>query len=148
MKKKIYLFNLLIGLFFAPFAVAEYECEPTPQMFLGNSYKPITQTSTELGKGFHVRGTVFSAVDCMQIPSAKIQYWQAGKNGKYEDRFYAQQVANEKGQFGFETEYPGTNPPHIHFIITAPGYKTLTTQWVSKGFRDRVTLYLTMEPVK
>ena len=129
-------------------AAAEYACEPSPTSFLGTHYKDIAKANAQLGKGFHMRGTVFSATDCRPIAGARVEHWQAGENGLYQDRFYAYQITSAKGRFSFETEYPGTTPAHVHFIITAPGYKRLVTQWVSKGFRDQVTLYLTLEPAQ
>ena len=146
---KFYIIKCLMALclsFTASVALAEYACEPTPQMSKGTHYKAVTAEKGDVGKGFFVRGTVFSATDCKAISNAKVTHWQAGKDGRYHDRFYSVIRVNAKGQFGFETEYPGIKPPHIHFIIEAPGYKTLSTQWVSQGFRDRITLYLTLEP--
>jgi protocatechuate 3,4-dioxygenase beta subunit len=64
------------------------------------------------------------------VANAKVAHWQAGEGGSYEDRLRAYMFSDAEGRYSFETEWPALRPPHIHFIITVDGYRTLETQWV------------------
>jgi len=76
-----------------------------------------------------VQGTILDSRTCKAIPNAKIAHWQAGENSQYKDSLYAYMFADKKGGYKFTTEWPSLNPPHIYFIVTAKGDKTIETQW-------------------
>jgi alcohol dehydrogenase class IV/protocatechuate 3,4-dioxygenase beta subunit len=96
------------------------------------------------------------------VPGAVVDVWQSNKDGFYDVQLpdldgpvlRARFVADEQGRLEFWTilprEYPvpedgpvgqllgGTNrhpyrAPHVHFMITAPGYRKLVTQLFVKG---------------
>ena len=97
------------------------------------------------------------AVDGAPLPWAQLDVWQANEQGFYDVQQPDVQprtngrglfTANEKGEFWFRTVVPsyypiptdgpvgellqatgrhGFRPAHIHFIVTAPGYRPLTT---------------------
>ena len=69
------------------------------------------------------------------VEAARIDMWQADHAGRYDTRGYryrAKISPDEKGYYDVETVMPGhyADRPaqHIHYLITAPGHKTLVTQ--------------------
>ncbi|MBK5290157.1 MAG: hypothetical protein JJE04_00495 [Acidobacteriia bacterium] len=69
------------------------------------------------------------------VEGAKVDLWHADHNGLYDTRGYKYRTKlspNEKGEYGVETVMPGhySDRPaqHIHYLIAAPGHKTLITQ--------------------
>ncbi|KAI1457712.1 aromatic compound dioxygenase [Annulohypoxylon moriforme] len=105
----------------------------------------------------HVSGRVLSKTTGKPIPDAIVDVWLAGPNGLYEQQDEAQPDMNLRGRFRTDAEgryaviclrptpYPVPSdgpagrflalldrhpyrPGHIHFIVSAGGYRTLTTQ--------------------
>ena len=79
------------------------------------------------GKVFDTRGNILSG--------AAIEIWQANHVGLYGlagDAYRTTLVADAKGEYAFDSAMPGHYPgrvcQHVHFMITAPGNKPLTTQ--------------------
>ena len=79
------------------------------------------------GKVFDTRGNILSG--------AAIEIWQANHVGLYDlagDAYRTTLVADAKGEYAFDSAMPGHYPgrvcQHVHFMITAPGNKPLTTQ--------------------
>jgi len=83
------------------------------------------------------------------IKNATIEIWQACATGKYNHprdsntaevdpnfQYYGTTKSDETGKYIFKTIVPGpypadTNwwrPPHVHFLVSAPGFHSLTTQ--------------------
>lgn len=83
------------------------------------------------------------------ISGAKIEIWQSCATGKYKHprdsnpaaidpnfQYYGTTLSDATGKYIFKTIVPGpypadTNwwrPPHVHFLVTAPGFHSLTTQ--------------------
>jgi protocatechuate 3,4-dioxygenase beta subunit len=106
------------------------DCSPTPHRTTGTHYKPVTLEKTDVSKGVMVTGQVIAAPDCKPVANAKVAHWQAGEQGRYLDRLRAYLFTDSQGRYRFETEWPDMQTPHIHFIVTADGYKTLETQWI------------------
>jgi protocatechuate 3,4-dioxygenase beta subunit len=55
----------------------------------------------------------------------------AGPDGDYKDDFRATLFAGEDGSYHFESHFPppySGRPPHIHILVSAPGYPPLVTQ--------------------
>ena len=98
------------------------------------------------GKVMTLEGTV--------IPGAKVEIWQACQSGKYNHpkdsnsatpdpafQYYGVSKSSDDGYYLFKTivpgPYPASNqwwrPPHIHFMVTAPHFKTLVTQLYFDG---------------
>jgi hydroxyquinol 1,2-dioxygenase len=112
------------------------------------------------GEPAWVEGTV-TDVAGEPIPGARIEVWEADEEGLYDvqhddGRVYgrAHLFADEKGEFRFwglfPTNYPipddgpvgdllkatGRSPyraAHLHFMVTAPGYRTLVTHIFVRG---------------
>jgi len=81
-----------------------------------------------------VAGYVLNA-DCLPIPNAKLDFWQADANGNYDNEGYTlrgHQFSDNKGRYYLETVFPGeyaSRPiEHIHVKVTPPNGQTLTTQ--------------------
>ncbi len=69
------------------------------------------------------------------VEGAKVDLWHADHNGLYDTRGYKYRTKltpNGKGEYSVETVMPGhySDRPaqHIHYLIAAPGHKTLITQ--------------------
>ena len=107
-----------------------------------------------------VAGTV-KGVDGEAIPGARIEVWEADEDGFYDVQYddgrmaaRAHLYADENGEYDFwglfPTPYPipydgpvgqmlaavGRSPvraSHLHFMVTAPGYRTLVTHIFVEG---------------
>jgi protocatechuate 3,4-dioxygenase beta subunit len=69
------------------------------------------------------------------VEGAKVDLWHADHSGRYDTHGYkyrAKISPDAKGTYGLETVMPGhyADRPaqHIHYMISAPGHKTLVTQ--------------------
>lgn len=69
------------------------------------------------------------------VEGAKVDLWHADHGGLYDTRGYryrAKISPDANGEYGVETVMPGHYPDrpaqHIHYLISAPGHKTLVTQ--------------------
>lgn len=113
-------------------------CTPTPHRTTGTHYKPVTRQAGDIGKGLIVTGRVLAMPDCKPVANARVAHWQAGENGRYSDRLRAWLVTDKNGYFRFETEWPNMFSPHIHFIVTARGYRKLDTQWIGRKRRSQI----------
>jgi protocatechuate 3,4-dioxygenase beta subunit len=110
-------------------------CIPTEEDSLGPFYQPDAPIRSAVGKGYALSGMVRSATDCSPVTGAKIEFWLAGPNGKYDDAHRATLYPDEKGRYAFESNFPPpytSRPSHIHIRVTAPGFKTLVTQHYPK----------------
>jgi protocatechuate 3,4-dioxygenase beta subunit len=106
-------------------------CTPTPPDALGPFYKAGAPLRDSVGKGYELTGKVLSSKDCAPIKEARIELWMAGSDGEYKDNYRATVLANESGQYEFESHLPPaylSRPPHIHIRVTADGFNTLSTQ--------------------
>ena len=57
-----------------------------------------------------------------------------------------QELTDEHGAYRFETEWPALRPPHVHFLVEAPGYRPLATQWVADRRVKEARFDLVLEP--
>lgn len=114
--------------------------KPTPWNELGPFYKRKAPKSTKLrapgdpGMPVSVSGRVFDTRG-HGIEGARIEVWHADHQGRYDldgYRFRSALVSDATGTYGFDSVIPGHYPArvcqHIHYIVQAPGHKTLTTQ--------------------
>jgi len=107
-------------------------CKPTPPDALGPFYTPNAPERTSVGKGHILSGIARSSADCSPIAAARIEFWLARPDGKYDDDHRATMFSDKDGAYKFESNFP---PPysgrssHIHIKITAKGYRTLVTQY-------------------
>jgi protocatechuate 3,4-dioxygenase beta subunit len=108
--------------------------------------------SDEKGDRLLVSGLVVGP-DGRAIAGAVLDVWHASAFGRYDnddpdrppenDVFHlrGRVVAGDRGDYTFETVRPGHykitptvyRPAHIHFKVSAPGYRSLTSQFFFKG---------------
>jgi protocatechuate 3,4-dioxygenase beta subunit len=113
---------------------------PTPWNEIGPFYKRSAPNVAELrgaadkGLPLSVTGRVFDTRGGA-VEGAKIEIWQADDAGLYDldgYRFRATLTADKAGAYGFGSIMPGHYPArvcqHVHYLVTAPGCKALTTQ--------------------
>ena len=125
---------------YAWFDAAQAKREPTPHVEMGPFYKRRAPSTTmlraagEKGTPLTVSGRVIT-VNGDVVPNATIEVWQADDEGLYDldgYRFRASIVPGTSGAYAFESVMPGHYPArvarHVHYFVTAPGHKTLSTQ--------------------
>ena len=114
--------------------------KPTPWNELGPFYKRRAPQTTHLrapgdpGLPLAVSGRVFDTRG-NRIEGAKLEIWHADHLGHYDldgYRYRTSLVAGRSGEYSFDSVMPGHYPDrvcqHIHYLVTAPGHKPLTTQ--------------------
>jgi len=130
---------ILMIVLFVPNAglTVDYKCSPTPEDSLGPFYKPNAPQRLSVGEGYVLSGTVNSAKDCAVIPGAKIEFWLASPDGRYDDEHRASVFSQHSGDYRFSSSPPpkyNFRPPHIHIRVSAENFQTLVTQhYPSKG---------------
>jgi len=113
---------------------------PTPWNEIGPFYKREAPKVAELrgagdkGLPLSVTGRVFDTRGDA-VEGAKIEIWQADDAGLYDldgYKYRASLTADKAGAYAFGSIMPGHYPArvcqHIHYLVTAPGCKALTTQ--------------------
>jgi protocatechuate 3,4-dioxygenase beta subunit len=114
--------------------------QPTPPEVLGPFFRkgapdnPILRAPGDPGFPLKVTGRVTNARGQL-VEGAKLDLWHADHSGRYDTRGYkyrAKISPDAGGVYGVETVMPGhyADRPaqHIHYLIAAPGHKTLVTQ--------------------
>ncbi len=114
--------------------------QPTSQEVLGPFFRKgapdnrILRAPGDPGFPLKVAGRVMNTRG-QSVEGAKIDVWQADHTGRYDTRGYryrARISPDANGGYAVETVMPGhyADRPaqHIHYLIAAPGHKTLITQ--------------------
>ncbi len=117
-------------------------CPATSADAEGPFYTPNAPVRSTIGQGLVVTGTVRSVGSCTPIPGARLEWWQANPHGQYDDAHRATQAADGEGGYRLETSVPGLypgRPVHLHAKVSAPGYRTLTTQLYPKSGQAEIT---------
>jgi protocatechuate 3,4-dioxygenase beta subunit len=102
---------------------------------------------SRVGTGYLLRGRVLSAVTCMPVRRARIEFWLVNPKGEYDDAHRATVFARSDGRYRFESNRPvgyGPRPPHIHVRVTARGYRALVTQHYPRAGRARAVFDLVL----
>ena len=126
-------------------------CSPTPWDEIGPFYRPNAPERTSIGKGYLLSGTVRSAGDCRPLHNARIEIWQAGPDGTYDDAHRATLFSDRSGRYRLQTSMPppyGRRPPHIHLLVDAKGFEGLITQHYPKKGKKGAVFDLVLEPEK
>lgn len=135
--------------------------EPTSPDIEGPYYRAGAPFSNDLvppggmGRRLRIIGCV-KGVDGRPLPGALVDVWQADASGAYDIvepenaanrgtpfRFRARMNAGADGCYAYRTVMPGQyevsegqfRPSHIHYKVSAPGYRGLTTQLYFDGDR-------------
>ena len=126
---------------FSLWAATEGEAnKPTPSEVLGPFFKKGAPNTTVLrapgdpGIPLRVSGRVLNTRG-EAVHEARIDIWQADHQGHYDllgYRYRAKLVLDAATDYAVETVMPGhyedRPAQHMHYMITAPGHKTLITQ--------------------
>ncbi len=130
--------------------VFEGDCETTNDI-LGPFYRENAPKRQDLtyrdleGSRVFIKGRVLGP-DCeTELAAAKVEIWHCDTEGNYDNDsekylHRAQWETNGKGEYSFKTILPGKylngrlyRPAHIHYRVTAPGYKELISQLYFEG---------------
>jgi protocatechuate 3,4-dioxygenase beta subunit len=112
----------------------------TPKEVLGPFFRKGAPNTAKLraagaaGTPLHVRGVVYNTKGDI-VPEARVELWHADDHGDYDTQgfsYRARLTPNDKGLYEVETILPGhyqdRPAQHIHYMISAPGHRTLVTQ--------------------
>lgn len=133
----------------AAVAPAAPGCPPTRPDEIGPFYRPNAPVRSKIGSGYVLSGTVRSSVDCRPIPGARIEVWQAGPGGDYDDAHRATIFADGTGRYRLETDFPPPylrRPSHIHILVDARGFAGLITQHYPRKGDRKASFDLVIEP--
>jgi protocatechuate 3,4-dioxygenase beta subunit len=138
---------LFAGLACLAAPVFAQQCRRTPDDALGPFYVPGQPAQADLcprnvAPGMLVTGRVRSFPDCRPVAGALVEVWHADEYGVYtrsvqavhndfDCRLRASLRSGEDGRYSFRSIAPGDyhgRPRHIHFRVTASGYRELVTQ--------------------
>jgi protocatechuate 3,4-dioxygenase beta subunit len=114
--------------------------KPTAAEDLGPFYKKgapnvgIMRQPGDAGVALRVTGRVFNTRG-ERVPQARIDVWQTNAAGLYDlegFRYRSKLTAGETSEYVIETVVPGRYDlrpvQHIHYLVAAPGHRTLVTQ--------------------
>ena len=114
--------------------------EPTSPEVLGPFFRKgapdnrVLRARGDPGFPLKVTGRVLNTKGQL-VEGAKVDLWHADHSGRYDTRGYRYRTRispDAKGEYAVETVMPGhyADRPaqHIHYLIAAPGHKTLITQ--------------------
>jgi catechol 1,2-dioxygenase len=123
-------------------------CPATTSDVLGPYYLPgapsrmTIASPTEPGERLHLEG-ILTGPDCAPLAGALLDVWQSDKDGTYYQaagtepfRLRGTLMTAADGTWQLDTIRPGNymlgaaswRPAHIHFTVSQPGFRTLTTQ--------------------
>jgi protocatechuate 3,4-dioxygenase beta subunit len=94
------------------------------------------QTSTPGGaaaaQGYVLSGTVRCAAGLLPVRRARIEVWQPGATGQYDNAPRITVWSEESGKYRLEGVCPSRDPsgaPPVCLRVSAPGFKTLVTEY-------------------
>jgi len=125
------------------------DCRATPADQLGPFYKPSAPQRERVDFGFALAGAVRSSDGCRPIQGAEIEFWLAGPSGRYDDAHRATVKSDAGGSYRFECNVPpaeAVRPPHIHLRVTAPGFRTLVTQFYPQPGSSAASFDIVLAP--
>ena len=128
-----------------------------------NNDNDLTQVDgkSEVAKGqkIYIKGIVTDQ-NCAPVENALVEIWQACESGRYDHpgdsnnsapldpnfQYWGQMATKVDGSYIFKTVIPGSyaasaswiRPPHIHYKVSAKGYRELITQmyFVGQKYND------------
>jgi catechol 1,2-dioxygenase len=125
---------------------ANQQCEVTGSDVEGPFFRDdapqrqVLASEDEPGTRLVIEGTVYGPDCSTPLTGALLDVWHADVDGNYsmddaEYKLRAQILTDDQGRYAFETIRPGNypmsgtmRPAHVHFMISKPGYRPLTTQ--------------------
>ena len=73
-------------------------CPPTPAQPLGPFYQANAPERSQVGQGYRLEGEVRSSLDCRPLARARIEFWLAGPDGRYDDDHRATVFSDPSGK--------------------------------------------------
>jgi protocatechuate 3,4-dioxygenase beta subunit len=145
----VFVSSVVVVLVTAVSAPAASSCSPT----LGDGFGPfgrgIPPVRAKFGTGHVLTGVVVSALGCVPLSRARVEVWQAGRNGRYRRATSATVFTDRSGRFRLEGPYPtsyGGGEPHIHLRVTASAHRQLLFRVVPVRGAKRSSVRLVLEP--
>lgn len=121
-------------------------CEPTTADILGPYYRANSPLRSDIvpeddndENTVYLTGKVLDN-DCSPVEGASVELWQADGKSEYymqapDFRYRGTFISNVDGGYFFNTVVPGHylngaqfRPAHLHFRVTAPGFRSVITQ--------------------
>jgi protocatechuate 3,4-dioxygenase beta subunit len=133
----------------APAAPAAQSCRPTPTDAFGPFGRGTPPFRARIGTGHVLTGVVLSSLDCRPLARARVELWQANRNGRYTRAGSASVLTDRDGRFRFEGPYPPSyegRPGHIHLRIFARGHEALLARYVPARGARRGSMRLVLRP--
>ena len=124
-------------------------CKPTAWDEIGPFYRPNSPVRDTIGRGYVLSGQVLSSRDCSPLANARIEFWQVGPDGNYDDAHRATVFSDRQGRYRLQTSFPvpyARRPSHIHILVDAKGFEGLITQHYPKKGQRRATFDLVLVP--
>jgi protocatechuate 3,4-dioxygenase beta subunit len=91
------------------------------------------------------------STDCSPVVDAKVILWLASAAGEYDDDHRGMIVTDVRGEYTFESNYPGMYGdvrPHIHIYVSAPNYWSLETEYLPSKSATEGTFDIVLTPEK
>ena len=124
-------------------------CEPTKAGTEGAFYKSDAPVRSSVGQGYILKGVVRESKGCTPVPGAKLEFWVATADGKYDDAHRATYTASKTGTYKFQSSFPPPSegaPPQIHVRVSAPGYKAVATVYEPRSGQTEGTFDIVLAP--
>ena len=144
-----FMIVIAVLLLAATAVAAPNKCPPTPWDQIGPFYRPNAPLRNKIGNGYVLSGMVRSAADCRPLPGARIEVWQVGADGVYDEAHRATIITDRQGRYRLETDFPvayARRPPHIHILVDMRNFAGLITQHYPKKGTKKARLDLVLEP--
>ncbi len=142
---------LLAGAVLATVAVtasAATACPSSVPDGFGPFGKGLPPARAKIGTGHVLTCVVLSSLDCKPIRRARIELWQANKQGRYVRAGSATVYTNAQGRFRLEGPLPPSyegRPGHIHLRVSAPGHEQLLSRYEAASGARRGTVRLVLQ---
>jgi protocatechuate 3,4-dioxygenase beta subunit len=110
--------------------------------------KGMPPVRAKIGTGHVLTGVVLSSLDCKPIRRARVELWQANKQGRYVRAGSATVYTNAQGRFRLEGPLPPSyegRPGHIHLRVSAPGHEQLLSRYEAASGARRGTVRLVLQ---
>ena len=142
---------LLVGTVLATVSVTASAATPCASSIpdgFGPFGKGMPPVRAKIGTGHVLTGVVLSSRDCKPIRRARVELWQANKQGRYVRAGSATVYTNAQGRFRLEGPRPPSyegRPGHIHLRVSAPGHEQLLSRYVVAGTARRGAVRLVLQ---
>jgi hypothetical protein len=153
MRRLARLFGVVLATFVlaAPAGTASgaNACRPTLADAAGPFGRGMPPVRSSIGSGHVLTGTVLSAADCKPLARARVELWQANRNGRYTRAGSATVITDRAGRFRLEGPYPPSyegREPHIHIRVQATAHEPLLTRYVPARGARHGAIRLVLEP--